>query len=70
MTEKEKAESLVDRYEHHSKSMDYGINFGGDIDHAVECALICVNEVLEVESNYYPNEIDYWTEVKQEIIKS
>ena len=35
---------------------------------AQECALICVDEILLAESNYYPNEIDYWIEVKHEII--
>ena len=34
---------------------------------AKQCALICVDEILLAESNYYPNEIDYWIEVKHEI---
>ena len=36
---------------------------------AKQCALICVDEMLEIESNYYPNEINYLQEVKQEINK-
>jgi hypothetical protein len=31
-------------------------------------ALLAVDEIILVESNYYPNEIDYWIEVKHEII--
>ena len=73
MTAKEKAKELVDKYEHHSKPMEYGINFSGDIDHAIECALICVDEILEshykVLVGVMPKVYDYWKEVKQEINK-
>ena len=58
MTPKERAKELVDKYE------PKGIYINN-----IECALICVDEILEVESNYYPNEIDYWQEVKREINK-
>tara|TARA_R110001599_G_scaffold56509_1_gene156245 strand:- start:236 stop:415 length:180 start_codon:yes stop_codon:yes gene_type:complete len=53
------------------KAMQIAMKFDkkGETDNAKQCALICVDEILEVESNYYPNEIDYWTEVKQEINK-
>ena len=40
----------------------------GQTDNAKQCALICVDEILLAESNYYPNEIDYWIEVQHEII--
>ena len=73
MTPKEKAKELVGKYEHHSKPMEYGINFSGDIDHAIECALICVNEILEphykVLAGVMPKVYDYWQEVKEEINK-
>ena len=32
-------------------------------------ALLAVDEIILAESNYYPNEIDYWIEVKHEINK-
>ena len=31
------------------------------------CALIAVDEILEVENNYFPNESNYWQEVQKEI---
>ena len=35
---------------------------------AKQCALICVDEILEIKSVYHSIELDnYWQEVKQEI---
>lgn len=64
MTPKEKANELVCKYVQHSKPMEYGINFSGDIDHAIKCALICVDEVLEFHDRI---DVNYFKEVKQEI---
>ena len=59
MTAKEKAIELVNKYE---PKIVYINN--------IECALICVDEILEIESNkIYSSEIGYWQEVKQEINK-
>ena len=72
MTAKEKAIELVGKYEHHSKPMEYGINFSGDIDHAIECALICIDEMIEaLRINEWQNRlvIELYEEVKQEINK-
>ena len=71
MTAKEKAKELVGKYEYHSKPMEYGINFSGDIDHAIECALICVDEMLgNYEEKYkYCKSKQFLEEVKQEINK-
>ena len=72
MKAKEKAKELVDRYEHHFKSMKYGINFSEDIDHDIESALICVDEMIEaLKINEWQNRlvINLYEEVKQEIIK-
>ena len=77
MTAKEKAKELVGKYEYHSKPMEYGINFSGDIDHAIECALICVDEVINTGVNqdyieqdgYMLSLVEFYTEVKQEINK-
>lgn len=66
MTPKEKAKELVDRFEQHSKAVTYGFNFSGDIDHSVECALICVDEIIA--SCFHPK-LGYLQEVKQEIKK-
>ena len=75
MEAKEKAKELVDKYEYHSKPMEYGMNFSGDIDHAKQCALICVDEILKEnerinQGGYFPTPLtEYWQEVKQEINK-
>ena len=73
MTAKEKAKELVLKYEYHSKPLEYGINFSGDIDHAIESALICVGEMIEeifsTPNVYGIDTYYYWKEVKQEINK-
>tara|TARA_R110000787_G_C13233319_1_gene427495 strand:+ start:44 stop:268 length:225 start_codon:yes stop_codon:yes gene_type:complete len=73
MTPKEKAKELVCKYVQHSKPMEYGINFSGDIDHAIECALICVDEMLGIyDIEGYDGddrEMAYLEEVKEEINK-
>ena len=68
MTAKEKANELVGKYEHHSKPMEYGINFSGDIDHAIESALICVDEMLK-QPQTSDKQLNFLIEVKQEINK-
>ena len=77
MTPREKAKELVERFEQHSKSVTYGFNFSGDIDHSVECALICVDEILKEHCHESEHKdplaqdrwINHWQEVKQEINK-
>ena len=67
MTPKEKAIELVDKYTNEC--------FGIGNYTAKKCALIAVNEIMEV--CYYTREVenndlfsyDYWIEVKQEIQK-
>ena len=58
---KEKAKDLVNKFLNEQNNAE-------EISEAKQCALICVDEILLAESNYYPNEIDYWIEVKHEII--
>jgi len=71
MTPKEKAKGLVEMFEQHSKPMTYGFNFSGDVDHSVECALICVDwhlkEFIDTYGDDLIDNIAYWEEVKQEI---
>jgi hypothetical protein len=78
MTPKEKARELVDKY-YHLFSVELE-NTIADYE-AKECALIAVDEVLEnvnyffneLEKDGLPNkfddEIEYWNQIKQEIIK-
>jgi hypothetical protein len=65
MTPKEKAEELVKRmYAIHSNS-------ASDITwyFAKQCALLAVDEILNVSISYAGKDYDYWQEVKEEIEK-
>ena len=70
MTPKEKALELVDTY--CRAKLDNGI-IGIYQPLAKQCALICVDEILEshykVLVGVMPKAYDYWQEVKQEINK-
>ena len=68
MRTKEKAKELVDRFEKHSKVVAYEFNFIGDIEHSVECALICVSAILS-ELNSTTLRYEFYVEVKEEIKK-
>ena len=59
MTSKEKAEELVTKM----------LKELFDLDLAKQCALIAVDEILNLASFYNDTqgEVTYWTEVKQEI---
>ena len=58
MTPKEKARYLVDKF----LDRDY------TDDDAVECALICVDEIIS-STFVQNNTFNYWSEVKEEINK-
>jgi hypothetical protein len=65
MTPKEKAAELVVNYQLKCKSLDY--------DEAKQCALICVDQVIE-QNNFWINQTgkgtnNYWKLVKEEINK-
>ena len=63
MTPKEKAKELVDKF--------YPM-FSNSARDALtkQCALIAVDQILEVIQNlYFMGTVDYWQEVKQEIEK-
>jgi hypothetical protein len=73
MTPKEKAKELVFKYQNLVTIWDcYNdepIEIKFRLEDMKKCALICVDEIIESESNYFPNEIHYWQEVKKEINK-
>ena len=50
------------------KAMQIAMKFDekGETDNAKQCALICVDEILEFHDRI---DVKYWTEVKQEINK-
>ena len=65
MTPKEKAKELINKFKH-SESQD-GSNDVRAIYAAIRCALIAVDQILEIiYSNY---DWEYWLEVKKDIEK-
>lgn len=61
MTPKEKAKELVDKFD--------GVGLQ-QRNEAIACALICVDEILSINSIDKDLELsDYWEEVKEEINK-
>ena len=65
MTPKEKAEELFNKY------WELNVDFDGLIKYefAKQCALIAVDEIIEILSKDINPLINYWFEVKQEIEK-
>jgi hypothetical protein len=68
MTPKEKANELVDRM--------YNVDFHDDAreiamryPHAIKCALVAVDEILNEYWSHDTKRRDWWQEVKQEIEK-
>ena len=66
MKAKEKAKELVDRFLNIEGADDCGNSYSYV---AIQCALICVDEILEGSRLFYIEDYYYWTEVKQEINK-
>lgn len=69
MTPKEKAKELVNKF----VSLDNDIFCSVNYPYSKQCALIAVDEIKEVVSLCIPYKdeksyIDYWQQVKQEII--
>jgi len=61
MTPKEKAKELVDNFLPHSTG-------NSNINEAKQCALIAVDEIIDLVKHIDVDSEDYWQEVKQEII--
>ena len=65
MTPKEKAEELVEKFHNYTYSQTYEL--------AQECAIIVANEFLDYDmmdmsEEYFGKHIEFWEQVKQEII--
>ena len=78
MTPKDKAEELVDRFKADTviytwDGNGYKVDIETSFQNAKNCALICVDEILETINNVNPTTEEtfesYWIEVKQEIEK-
>jgi hypothetical protein len=71
MTAKEKAIRLVDRFKADTviytwDDDGYEVDIETSLQNAKNCALICVDEILEFHDRI---DVKYWKEVKQEILK-
>ena len=72
MNPKEKAKELMKKYTPYVHYGDEDVSYDAIermVENVKQCALIAVDEIILVESNYYPNDMDYWQEVKEEIEK-
>ena len=72
MTPKEKARQLVESFKsaHSNKMSDYSVIY---LPTAIQCALICVREILETAyweymESFSKEENEYWLDVEQEIL--
>ena len=66
MTAKDKAKELVEKYQFNGDMID---DIRMSEDYAVECALICVDEILKAVTTIADKRFDFYTEVKKEIEK-
>ena len=72
---KEKAKELIEKFfsVNDDKKSKLGCNPFIDKDYAKQCALICVDEIIDAidwhEFETPNNKIEYWQEVKEEIKK-
>jgi hypothetical protein len=64
MTPKEKAKELFDKYFEFVEA--YSVQ--GQNENAKQCALIAVDEIIDLVKHIDVDSEDYWNEVKQEII--
>ena len=74
MTPKEKAKDLVDEYLDQIQMLDkYGLNlYSENLYFSIQCAIIAVDELLndcDASSPFEEKRINYWQEVKEELIK-
>lgn len=70
MSPNEKAEELVSRYRKEILKGKYGISGFVIEELAEECALISADEILYYATRHgFINLVQYWNEVKQEIIE-
>ncbi|WP_353076925.1 hypothetical protein [Flavobacterium sp.] len=73
MTPKEKAKELVDKYCYAIRTEETDSQYWTNIIHAKQCALIAVDEILNIDNIkpyiLHKEIIEFYKEVKQEIEK-
>ena len=69
MTAVDKAKELVDRFKGVTRPFSKRRTLKVDIhpEHAKQCALICVDEILDAVTTIADKRFDFYTEVKKEI---
>ncbi len=67
MTPKEKAKQLIDKFAMVNASFSEIGGGHSDIDIGKPSALICVNEIIELQTDQADWTLSYWEEVKTEI---
>ena len=71
MTPKEKAQELVGKFKYNTRAFNETNGWEDTIFNAKQCALIAVDEILEMDLPILEEDADkfydYWQEVKQEI---
>ena len=71
MKAKDKAKELVDRFKGVTRPFSKRRTLKVDIhpEHAKQCALICVDEILDAVTTIADKRFDFYTKVKKEIEK-
>ena len=67
MTPKQKAKELVGKF--NDWTFDERHSQKNNVNYAKQCALICVDEMLDCNTTsvYWDEDFEYWKQVKQEI---
>ena len=72
MTPKEKAKELYDKFNPHARVWDCYSDEPLKENHAKQCALICVDEIIhdmQIRLGLDKEDVEYWQDVKTEIEK-
>ena len=72
LTPKEKAKELYDLFSKHAKYWDCYNDSPLEIDHTKQCVLIAVDEIISIKLLWFQKDtehLDFWKEVKEELLK-
>ena len=72
LTPKQKAKELYSLFSKHAKYWDCYNDSPLEIDHTKQCVLIAVNEIISIKLLWFQKDtehLDFWKEVKQELLK-
>ena len=72
LTPKEKAKELYTLFSKHAKYWDCYNDSPLEINHTKQCVLIAVNEIISIKILWFQKDtkdIDFWKEVKEELLK-